>query len=66
MKKENLIELANVFRKNIEKEFGKKCKDFDFGCVVCNAHKVVNGLEEIAKLLEVIDDNKKHEHKKKD
>ena len=63
MKKEKLIKLAKIFRKGIEKNFGKKCEDFDFGCVVCNAHRIVDGLEEIAKLLEAIDSNKKHKHK---
>jgi len=63
MKKENLIKIAKTFRKEIIKNFGEKCKDYDFGCVVCNAHRVVDNLEELAGLLEALDKDKPaHKH----
>jgi len=64
MNKIDLIKIAKKFRERINKEFGKKCSDYNFGCVVCNAYKVVDDLEELANLLEAIDENKKHNHKK--
>ena len=59
-------DIAKKLRKQVEKDFGKKCKDFDFGCIVCQSHRVFDNLEELGSLIDVL--NKKqpkiHDHKK--
>ena len=65
MTKPNLLKLARLFRKETQKNFGKKCRDYNMGCIVCNCHRVVDGLENLAELIGTLDDNiKLHEHKK--
>lgn len=57
--------LAKKFRKEIIKHWGKKCGDFDFGCTVCQSHRILDDLEELGNFLDDInktDKNKKHEH----
>jgi hypothetical protein len=60
--------LARKFRKQIEKDWGEKCKEFNFGCIVCQAHRIVDDLEELGNFLDDMDkiDNKrsKHNHKR--
>jgi len=62
------LNLSKKFRKQIEKDWGKKCKDFNFGCIVCQAHRIVDDLEELGDYLDDIkmvgDKYKKHKHKK--
>lgn len=41
----NMKKLIKQIRKKIEKNFGKKCKDYCFGCSVCAAHRVLEDLE---------------------
>ena len=58
--------LAKNFRKEIVRHWGKKCKDFNFGCIVCQSHRILDDLEELGNFLDDInrsDKNKKHEHK---
>jgi len=58
--------LAKKFKKAVIKDFGKKCKDFNFGCVACQAHRIVDDLEELGDFLDDTDklDNKKSRKKK--
>ena len=37
--------LLKQIRKKIEHDWGKKCKDFCFGCSVCWAHQTLENLE---------------------
>lgn len=57
--------LAKKFRKEVTKDWGKKCEDFDYGCIVCQSHRVVDGLENMGDLFNSLnkDKQKKHEHK---
>ena len=62
-------DLAKKFRKVIIKDWGKKCEDFSFGCIVCQAHRIIDDLEELGDFLDDIDKldskNKKiHNHGK--
>jgi len=54
-------DLAKKFRKTIIKDWGKKCKDFDFGCVVCQSHRIIDDLENLGDFIDSIDkfDSKK-------
>jgi len=58
--------LAKKFRKEVIKHWGKKCEDFDFGCIVCQSHRILDDLEELGNLFDSLDKidntNKKHEH----
>ena len=36
-------------RKNIEKKYGKKCKDFSLFCSTCIAYKVLEDMERLSK-----------------
>ena len=60
--------LAKKFRKQINKDWGRKCEDFNFGCIVCQAHRIVDDLEELGNFLDDINrvDNKykKHNHRR--
>ncbi|MEK7124719.1 MAG: hypothetical protein AAB877_03530 [Patescibacteria group bacterium] len=51
--------LAKSFRKEVNKQWGKKCEDFDFGCIVCQSHRILDDLEELGNFLDSI--NKIHE-----
>lgn len=58
--------LAKKFRKEVDKHWGKKCKDFSFGCIICQSHRTLDDLEELGNFLDDInkrDKNRKHEHK---
>jgi len=60
--------LAIKFRKAVIKDFGKKCKDFNFGCVVCQAHRIVDDLEELADFIDntdELDGKNNHIHRKR-
>src|SRR3990167_10817088 len=57
MTKPNLLKLAQIFRKKLIKDFGKKCKDYDFDCIVCNCHRVVDGLENLAEYMGILDED---------
>ncbi|HLD38103.1 MAG: hypothetical protein A3G45_00140 [Candidatus Staskawiczbacteria bacterium RIFCSPLOWO2_12_FULL_37_15] len=39
--------LAKEFKKEVIKHFGKKCKDFNFGCMVCQSHRIVDDLKNL-------------------
>ena len=49
--------LAKKFRKQVEKDFNKKCKDFSFGCVSCQAHRIIDELEELGNFTDDINKN---------
>ena len=58
--------LVKIFRKQAEKDWGKKCKDFDFGCIVCRAHRLIDDLENLGGYLDSEDNSfKKHKHDRK-
>ena len=44
----------NQLRKNIEKNYGKKCKDFELFCLVCIVHRTLEDMERIIEELEII------------
>ena len=48
----NYKKLVKDLRKDITKQFGKKCKVYVLGCFCCMAHRVVDDLEEVVKWLE--------------
>lgn len=48
------IKLAKLLKKLIKKNFGG-CKDYDFGCVVCQANRVAEEAEQLAYLLKALD-----------
>ena len=53
------------FKKAVQKDWGEKCDEYSFGCILCNAWKVVDGVEELAEWIEDLEKNKKmHTHKK--
>ena len=60
--------LAEKFRKQINKDWGRKCEDFNFGCIICQAHRIVDDLEELGNFLDDIkrvdDKCKRHNHRK--
>lgn len=51
-------------RKIITKDYGKKCKDFCFDCIVCRVHRVLDDLQSIADFNDILDGKKKDKHKK--
>lgn len=54
-----------LLRKQVSREFGSKCGEYDFGCVVCNAHRVVDDLKPLIELLYALDRKKPmHSHRK--
>ncbi len=55
-------DLAKEFRKEFIEHFGKKCKDFDFGCMVCQSHRIIDDLENLS---DCMDDFNKHNRKNK-
>lgn len=40
---------ARILREVVNKDFGKKCKDFSLGCICCQAHQIVDQVEYIFK-----------------
>ena len=44
--------LYKELKKKIEKDFGKKCKDFYLGCCRCNAYLMLQLLKDIVELEE--------------
>ena len=46
--------ILNQLRKNIEKNYGKKCKDFELFCSVCIAYRVLEDMEQVMENLEMI------------
>ena len=58
-------DLANNFRKEIVKDWGKTCKEFSLGCIVCQAHRILYDLEELGIFLADANNfDRKHNHKK--
>ena len=57
--------LVKQIRKKVEYDWGKKCKDFGFGCCVCWAHRVLEDLEEMAENSSVIEKMYKTKKNKK-
>ena len=41
--------LIEQVRKIVEKDWGKKCKDFCFGCATCWAHQTLENIENMYK-----------------
>ena len=41
----NIRNIISLLRKEILSSWGKKCKDFCFGCPVCWAHQTLENLE---------------------
>ena len=65
MNRQDYTKLGKKLRRDINEKFGKQCREFDMGCVICNAHRVVDGVDSLADLLEALRKNKKmHTHKK--
>lgn len=59
MKKDTQIafRLSKLLKKLVLRGFGK-CKEYDFGCVVCQANRVANEVEQLAGLLRELDNIK--------
>lgn len=41
----NIISLLSLLRKEILSSWGKKCKEFYFGCSICWAHQTLENFE---------------------
>jgi hypothetical protein len=44
---ENYLRIYNKLAKQVERDWGKKCDVYSFGCSVCNAWLVVGGVKEL-------------------
>jgi len=40
-------EIYKILKNLIRKDFGKRCKDFDLGCVVCRVYLMLDILKDI-------------------
>lgn len=40
-------EFFEQLKKQIEKDFGKRCKDFSDGCPICDVHQAYEKLKEL-------------------
>lgn len=51
MRKLSGYELVELLEKEIKKDFGKKCKDFQYSCIVCSVYLALNILKDSYELL---------------
>lgn len=49
-----LHKLVKDFKANITKGFGRKCKEYSWGCGVCEAHRTYEGFLSLMETMSII------------
>lgn len=49
------VELAGLLQRLVTKGFGPKCKEYNFGCVTCQAQRVATECRQLTDLYKVLD-----------